>query len=47
MSRGIIVVLRIYLGVVMLVSGINKVMASPPWTPQRMSEEAKLELNMF
>jgi FeS assembly SUF system protein len=33
------------------VEGIGKVTVSmtfePPWTPERMSEEAKLELNMF
>lgn len=40
LSRGIIVMLRVYLGVVMLVSGINKMTASPPWTPQRQVENA-------
>jgi len=40
MSRGIIVMLRIYLGVVMLVSGVRKVTASPPWTPQSQIEGA-------
>jgi uncharacterized membrane protein YphA (DoxX/SURF4 family) len=40
MSRGIIVMLRIYLGVVMLVSGIRKVTETPPWTPQRQVENA-------
>jgi thiosulfate dehydrogenase [quinone] large subunit len=35
LSRRIIVMLRIYLGVVLLVSGINKVLADPPWTPER------------
>ena len=33
------------------VEGIGEVTVSmtfdPPWTPERMSEEAKLELNMF
>jgi FeS assembly SUF system protein len=33
------------------VDGIGKVSVNmtfdPPWTPERMSEEAKLELNMF
>jgi FeS assembly SUF system protein len=33
------------------VEGIGKVAVTmvfePPWTPERMSEEAKLELNMF
>jgi metal-sulfur cluster biosynthetic enzyme len=33
------------------VEGIGKVTVEmtfdPPWTPERMSEEAKLELNMF
>ena len=33
------------------VEGIGKVTVNmtfdPPWTPERMSEEAKLELNMF
>ncbi len=24
-----------------------KIVLDPPWTPERMSEEAKLELNMF
>jgi thiosulfate dehydrogenase [quinone] large subunit len=40
LSRGIIVMLRVYLGVVMLVSGVNKVTATPPWTPQRQIEAA-------
>ena len=34
-----------------LVDGIGEVTVNmtfdPPWTPERMSEEAKLELNMF
>jgi len=34
-----------------LVEGIGEVTVNmtfdPPWTPERMSEEAKLELNMF
>ena len=34
-----------------LVDGIGEVAVNmtfdPPWTPERMSEEAKLELNMF
>ncbi len=34
-----------------LVGGIGEVTVNmtfdPPWTPERMSEEAKLELNMF
>jgi len=34
-----------------LVDGIGEVTVNmtfdPPWTPDRMSEEAKLELNMF
>jgi len=34
-----------------LVDGIGEVTVTmtfdPPWTPERMSEEAKLELNMF
>ncbi|MDB5740707.1 MAG: FeS assembly system protein [Alphaproteobacteria bacterium] len=34
-----------------LVNGIGEVTVNmtfdPPWTPERMSEEAKLELNMF
>jgi len=34
-----------------LVDGIGEVSVNmtfdPPWTPERMSEEAKLELNMF
>ena len=34
-----------------LVDGIGEVMVNmtfdPPWTPERMSEEAKFELNMF
>ena len=34
-----------------LVDGIGEVTVTmtfdPPWTPDRMSEEAKLELNMF
>ena len=34
-----------------LVEGIGEVKVNmtfdPPWTPERMSEEAKLELNMF
>jgi metal-sulfur cluster biosynthetic enzyme len=33
------------------VEGIGQVAVNmtfdPPWTPERMSEEAKLELNMF
>lgn len=40
LSRAIIVMLRVYLGVVMLVSGINKLTAQPPWTPQRQIEAA-------
>jgi metal-sulfur cluster biosynthetic enzyme len=33
------------------IDGIGKVTVNmtfdPPWTPERMSEEAKLELNMY
>ena len=36
---------------VMELDGVDEVQPtmtfSPPWTPERMSEEAKLELNMF
>jgi len=35
-------------GAVEGVSGVEVAMTfDPPWTPERMSEEAKLELNMF
>ncbi|MBA2590439.1 MAG: SUF system Fe-S cluster assembly protein [Alphaproteobacteria bacterium] len=38
-------------GALELVDGIGEVTVNmtfdPPWTPERMSEEAKLELNMF
>jgi uncharacterized membrane protein YphA (DoxX/SURF4 family) len=40
LSRGIVVFLRVYLGVVLLVSGIPKVLATPPWTPQPQVESA-------
>ena len=38
-------------GAVLTVPGVGEVTVNmtfdPPWTPERMSEEAKLELNMF